>query len=52
MANTNKAQLTETIAFRVPASVKRDVEKKHKGFEGRKLVSSKLRAFYATLLQR
>ncbi len=51
MANT-KAPDTSTVAFRVPTVLKKEVEKKFKGFEGRKLLSSKLKSLYATLLQK
>jgi hypothetical protein len=48
----NKAPLTSTVAFRVPATMKKEVEKIYKGFEGRKKLSAKLKSLYATLLQK
>ncbi len=48
----NEAPKTETISFRVPQKMKEQVEKKFKGFEGRKALQAKLRGLYATLLQR
>ena len=50
--NTNKAEETITVAFRVPVKIKGQVEKKYKGFEGRKQLSAKLKELYATLLQK
>jgi hypothetical protein len=47
-----KAPDTVTVAFRVTTELKNKVERKYKGFEGKKLLSSRLKELYATLLQR
>lgn len=43
---------TTTIAFRVDRKTKESVDKKYPGFEGRKKVVAKLKAYYATLLRK
>lgn len=52
MTNGMKAQETETVAFRVPVKIKKEVEKKYKSFEGRKKLNKELKELYATLLQK
>lgn len=47
-----KAEETIPLTVRIPKKIKVKLDKKYPGFKGRKTVVSKVREFYATLLQK
>lgn len=47
-----QAPKTETVAFRVLATTKANIEKKYSGYEGRQKLTEKLKTFYASLLHK
>lgn len=46
------AEKTVPVTVRIPEKIKTKLDKKYPGFKGRKTVTSKVREFYATLLQK
>lgn len=46
------AEKTIPVTVRIPEKIKAKLDKKYPGYYGRKTVASKVREFYATLLQK